>query len=273
MSAPVIRPYKSLKDFNNVKLMNLSISIAGSVRGYAKEGKILSNIDNYIFEAGLPLVAQGQFMQRFISKVNIKMFEFTTLNLCYGLGITNSLIETYDGSTNYYTDYWTDVLSDMQLLTFKKSRFGSKEFIRVDLDGLVDSGDVPVLKSIDGVTTYTRNTDYVIDGKRGIIYQLPNGSIISEQQIRIKYKCLPIAGQVLPLDASSFELGEEEVIIEATNATNGKKMIIFFPKAHTSGTFDISQDAPWAINIEINAVKSETHSDYPMGYARYNLAA
>ena len=63
--------------------------------------------------------------------------------------------------------------------------FGTDDKIQLDHIGIVEGSEV--VKSVDGLTTYQRNTDYTIDYKTGVITRLSTGAIPAGATVKIDY--------------------------------------------------------------------------------------
>lgn len=269
------KPYQQIKDFNNTRLLDVTLTIDGTDVGFMEKATIRANFDIYQLRLGAPKLLKGQKIKEFMNEIDCEFLEFTVDNFAYAIGVAAADVTTWNGSDTYST-YWTDVLASKQLLTFKKRGFAGLQAIRLDHRNVHES-DVPVVMNTTGLTTYTEGTDYLVDYTNGVIWAIPalqGGSLTSEQSVRVKYKCTPTACKEYSFNPSSFSVGEYAIQLTGQDSKNNKRLIIYMPKAQFSnGKVTTSEDDAWKVSCTIKAVYDSTSTSYPMGYALYDIAS
>lgn len=134
-------------------------------------------------------------------------------------------------------------------------------------------GDAPVIKDLTEVTTYTEDTDYIVDYDLGRVYLNPAapGTIPASSSVKVKYKYTPPASH-------RFELGHSVTIptvaltFTHTNPQTAKTITVYFPKARVKGqikaNFSTTEFA--MLDIAIDSLYDSTYSvggvTAPFGY-------
>lgn len=232
----------------------------------------------YQFENGIPKFLVGQLFLDVSCKTKAKLVEITAANLALSLGMAETLVTSWNG-TDEYDAWWQTDLADQELLTWKKVLWSSFEMIVLDHKNLKTATDVPVFSDTTG-TAYTKDTDYFYDALNGIVYRLPtaaenaaySGTIVSESQVRCKYKCTPAKSEELAFKRNGFTLWTGAVMLTGTDSTTGKETILYHPKAEiSSGGLVTAAKSAWGLDLEIEAVDYPSTPTYPLGYIKKGI--
>jgi len=270
-----MRPYNLVKDFNNWRVGYGVFKINNVAVGFFNgDLTVKTNLESFLFKAGTPQYQVGEIPTRYIFEITVPVVEINPANFCNAMGIQQSALRVWDGASDLYDDYWTDVLASKQFLTVKKLGWGSVGGFLLDHGGVVTGGgDEPVFMDETGVTTYTKNVDYILDPAIGVVYVVPGGGIDIGDKIACKYKCIPPKGTELAFKAGGVLPGQYPMELEGIDAKTNKRSVAYMPLGEAMGTLQTQANALWLINMTVAAVYSNNpaHAAYPMGYINFDI--
>jgi len=161
MSNPFVDNFNA----NNMKMENVSIEAddedLGALQGAVN---ITENIEKYNLEIGVPKVSFKKFLQKMVCKVAAQLLELTANSVCFGLGISRTMREDWDGTTEY-DRFFEAAAEDQQVRQFRQGRNSGWERIKLAHKNIkTTGGEQPVIKVWPGTVTpwsalkaYTKN--------------------------------------------------------------------------------------------------------------------
>lgn len=212
------------------------------------------NYDIEDFKTGVPLTLQGSVTKEVTAELTAGVAEFTAENFAMALG---GLSITTTGGTTTIND------AANQERTFAAPTGATLQQITLDGPNVASV----VIENVAEDTTYTVNTDYLVDAIRGIVYRNPGGTIGSGATVRVAYTYQQITGKQVELGAT-FSLTTGALQFTHTRPQNGKTIIIKMWKAQASGTFEANfQEGQFLVNnVTFKALYDSTHPTNPLGY-------
>ncbi len=128
---------------------NYIISSADPVGLFQGAVTITDSLPMFELKTGVPKTLRKTFIQELQWDAKTEALEFTSKNLCFGMGVSKALREIWDGLTEY-DRFWEDAAEDQQLLQLRPGRGLSWNRARFAHKGIKMATDVPVLKVYPG---------------------------------------------------------------------------------------------------------------------------
>lgn len=264
-----LRVYANYNDFNQMHLGAGTIKIDGELLGYLKGDIVLTcGLTTVVVESGTPQVQVGQIPTEFKLSLKAQLLEITPENYCRSLGVDDSAITEWNGVSDEFDYFFTTTLTAQQQLPIGKKGMSSLDSLWLDHGGVVTTNLV-VTGELGG--SLTVDVDYVVDETTGEIIAIPGGNITTDEEIYIKYKCIPAEGTEIMLDPDGLLPGQYPILCNLTDSKTGRPVEIYFPKGEisTGGGLTTSGTDVWVIDLQIDAVYDDTEDVYPMGYVKF----
>lgn len=133
----------------------------------------------------------------------------------------------------------------------------------------LDASDTaPVVKSLDGITTYVDTTDYTFDAAANTITRVDTGSITDGEQVKVTYQWdAPSHSTVGPMTSSTIE-GQARLLIQPTG---GRSLIWTIPKAELrpNGSLSINDEEWMAQGMQLTVLSdTDNNPSAPFGTLR-----
>lgn len=152
---------------------------------------------------------------------------------------------------------------------FQLDPSSGKELLQVGPGmGIAQNFTFVVLKSANGVTTYTAGTDYVLDAVNGWVERKAGGAIGSLAEIQIfSYSYEKIVGQKVDIGFEQ-ELRDVPLCFVHTNPKSKKRTFAVMHKAQSDGSFsmDFTADDWLKTDVTWEALEDATRTDDSLGY-------
>lgn len=246
-------------NFRNTTLGTGLLAVGGIDSGFLKGSvKVTRNVDQAIFESGVPLQPQGRVITKETIQLTAPLGELTVENLS---AVSGTIPVTNNAGSPV-------VVAMGQLRTFQAPVLGGLEYITTD--GPITSG--LVIKNVAESTTYVVDADYLPDNARGIIYRNPTGAITSLQSVHIGYTYTIPASKQLDL-GKYFVFNETDVTFTHVSPVSGKTWTVHFWRAQGSAEIDLNFDETNYVitNVTFISLPDPAHPDNPNGYMRRTL--
>jgi hypothetical protein len=264
-----MRAYANYNDFNQMHLGGGTIKINNVNLGFLKGDIVLTcGLTTVVVESGTPQVQVGQIPTEFKLSLKAQLLEITPENYCNSLGVDDSSITEWDGLADEFDYFFTTTLTAQQNLPIGKRGLTSLDTLLLDHGGLVTT-DFVVTGALGN--SLTAGTDYVYDEINGEIIAIPGGGITTDEELYLKYKCIPAEGTEIMLDPDGLLPGQYPILCSLTDSKTGREVEIYFPKGEisTGGGLTTSGTDVWVIDIQIDSVYDDTEETYPMGYVKF----
>jgi len=245
-------------NFNNVTVGSGTLSVNGTDVGFLKGPvKVSLSHEKLELKSGVPRKLQGSVITEMIHKIEAPLAELSADSLSRASGFVP--VSTVDGVEVTVAD------GDDQARTF--ATFGGA-MERIILDGPAVTS--LVVKSADEETTYTVNSDYILDATTGIVYRNPGGTIGSKATVHVSYKYTPAASKRLNIGAAWAVLNLTNVVFTHTRPS-GKQFSAVMHKAQAAGNVDLefSTEANDFVLMQFNCSAIDdtaNHPASPLGY-------
>lgn len=242
--------------FQNVDIGGAEFFVGGRYLGLNRgECKAAWETEKVEVYQGVPRKLQGQIITQRKGTVSIEALELTPDNYCLASG-DGIVVEVPGTTSDVPFDDYCRLAQPYQL---------SHDNV---------TGSSIVVKSSDGNTTYTEDTDYTksASGNTYVITRKETGSITTSTDLKVSYTYSHTSPSTFHLVfGASSELEEiDNIVIHKKNDRNGMDLIIQIWKAQSDGAmeFIMNQDAGDVLGINLNFSildDSEHHPDCPMG--------
>lgn len=245
-------------NFQKVTVGGGSISVGGLDLGFLKgDIKLTLGRETLELRTGVPRRFQGSVVTQLIHRIEAPTVQLDADTLSKASGFTP--VTTVAGTPVTVAD------AANQERTFAAYGGGAVEVIT--LDGPSVTG--LVVTSVDELTTYTVNDDYILDATTGLVYRNPGGTIASGATVRVHYGYTPAASKRLNIGAAWQIFTLTDVLFTHTRP-NGTNFTAYMPKAQASGNVELSFNTEAndfvMSNFVCEALDDASHPEAPLGY-------
>lgn len=245
-------------NFGNVTVGAGTLSVGGVDVGFLKGPvKVGLSHEKIQLKTGVPRKLQGSVITEMVHRIEASLAELSAESLSRGSGFVP--VSNVAGVEVTVAD------GDNQERTFAAYGGGAVQAITLAGPSVTNL----VVKSVDELTTYTANDDYILDPTTGIVYRNPGGTIGSGDTVRVSYKYTPHASKRLNIGAAWQVLDLSDVVFTHTRP-DGRLFVARMYKAQAAGNVDLefSTEANDFVltNFVCEAIEDPSHPEAPLGY-------
>ena len=240
-------------NFQEVTVGAGTLSINGVDVGFLK-GPVNVSLghEKLQLKTGVPRKLQGSVITEMLHKIEAPLVQLSADSLSKASGYVP--VTTVAGVQVTIAD------GDDQARTFAAYNGGAVQAIILDGPTVV----ALTVKSVDELTTYVVNDDYILDADLGIVYRNPGGAIPAGATVHVDYKYTPAASKKLMIGAAWKVLDLSNVLFTHTRP-NGKTFTAKMWKAQAVGNVDLdfSTDANDFIMTKFSCEAIDDTANHP----------